>query len=163
KSLSRRHARIDFDGRTFKVTDVQSKNGIYFQGKRVESCEVPEGESFRCGDITFLLELPTTRAPKTYAGLERAAQTLPSPYDAGGRRRGEAALQGPPLPPHPRERSLRGPAPDRSRARGDRRPRGAGPRGRPPLAARGRRRARRTEPSRDPLVRRQRRVSVQPA
>ena len=75
KSLSRKHAQLEFDGKKVRVSDLQSKNGIFFNGKRVPSCELVEGDSFRCGDITFLLEGATTRSPKMSVG----AQTLPSP------------------------------------------------------------------------------------
>ena len=75
KSLSRKHAQVDFDGARVRVSDLQSKNGIFHNGKRVQRCELHEGDSFRCGDITFLLEGATTRSPK----MSVAAQTLPSP------------------------------------------------------------------------------------
>jgi adenylate cyclase len=80
KSLSRKHAQLDYDGKTVRIADLQSKNGIYHNGKRVPACEVVEGDTFRCGDITFLLEGATTRSPKISVG----AQTLPSPlaFDA---------------------------------------------------------------------------------
>lgn len=81
KSLSRKHAQLDYDGTKVRVADLQSKNGLYFEGKRVPTCELVEGDSFRCGDITFLLEGATMRQPKHSGG----AQTLPSPLglDAG--------------------------------------------------------------------------------
>ena len=75
KSLSRKHAQLDFDGTKVRVTDLQSKNGIFFNGQRVPTCNLIEGDSFRCGDITFLLEGATTQSPKISVG----AQTLPSP------------------------------------------------------------------------------------
>ena len=75
KSLSRKHAQLDYDGTKVRVADLQSKNGLYFDGKRVATCELVEGDSFRCGDITFLLEGATMRQPKHSGG----AQTLPSP------------------------------------------------------------------------------------
>lgn len=75
KSLSRRHCQIDYDGRRLKVSDLQSKNGIFFNGKRVPSCELGEGDTFRCGDINILVEGATARTPKNSFG----AQTLPSP------------------------------------------------------------------------------------
>ena len=75
KSLSRKHAQLDFDGQKVRVSDLQSKNGVFFNGQRVPTCELVEGDSFRCGDITFLLEGATTRSPKISVG----AQTLPSP------------------------------------------------------------------------------------
>jgi adenylate cyclase len=75
KSLSRKHAQVDYDGKRVRVADLQSKNGIYHNGKRVPACEVVEGDTFRCGDITFLFEGATTRQPKISVGV----QTLPSP------------------------------------------------------------------------------------
>jgi len=84
KSLSRKHAQLDYDGSKLKITDLQSKNGVFFNGRRVGRCELHEGDSFRCGDITFLLEGATTRSPRVVSqiggGMERAAQTLPSPF-----------------------------------------------------------------------------------
>lgn len=75
KSLSRKHAQVTYDGKKIRVSDLQSKNGIFFNGKRVPTCDVLEGDSFRCGDITFLVEGATTRSPKISIGV----QTLPSP------------------------------------------------------------------------------------
>jgi adenylate cyclase len=88
KSLSRKHAQLDFDGVKLRITDLQSKNGIYFNGRRVGRCELAEGDSFRCGDITFLLEGMTTRSPRvSQPGMDLVAQTLPSPFalNSGGR------------------------------------------------------------------------------
>jgi adenylate cyclase len=75
KSLSRKHAQLDYDGKKVRIADLQSKNGIFFNGRRVPACELIEGDTFRCGDITFLIEGATTRQPKISVG----AQTLPSP------------------------------------------------------------------------------------
>jgi adenylate cyclase len=79
KSLSRKHARLEFDGARIRVTDLVSKNGIYFNGKRVAKCEVVEGDTFRCGDITFLVEGATTRHATSQRASQGPAQTLPSP------------------------------------------------------------------------------------
>lgn len=80
KSLSRKHAKVAFDGAKVTITDLQSKNGIFHNGRRVARCELAEGDSFRCGDISFLLEGATARSPKVSA----AAQTLPSPFAMEG-------------------------------------------------------------------------------
>ena len=92
KSLSRKHAQVDFDGGRVRVSDLQSKNGIFHNGKRVARCELHEGDSFRCGDITFLLEGATTRSPK----ISVAAQTLPSPLAMNA-----TASRRPTTPPSP--------------------------------------------------------------
>lgn len=76
KSLSRRHAQLDYDGERLKVTDLQSKNGIFFDGKRVERCELAVGDTFRCGDIRFRLEGPSVHRIRA---VDRSMQTLQSP------------------------------------------------------------------------------------
>src|SRR5262245_14395191 len=68
KSLSRKHAQLDFDGIRLTITDLQSKNGIYFNGRRIGRCELVEGDRFRCGDITFLVEGATARSPRASSG-----------------------------------------------------------------------------------------------
>ena len=97
KSLSRKHAQIDFDGVKLRVTDLHSKNGLFYNGKRVNRCELLEGDSFRCGDITFLIESSTTRSPKVSAGhpSDRAAQTMPSPFAIDPSSRRPTAHPGP--------------------------------------------------------------------
>ena len=75
KSLSRKHAQLDYDGKDVRISDLQSKNGIFVGGKRVQTATLGDGSNFRCGDITFLIEGATARSPKISVG----AQTLPSP------------------------------------------------------------------------------------
>lgn len=96
KSLSRKHARLEVEAGTVHVVDLQSKNGIFHNGRRVGKCEVADGESFRCGDITFLVEGAESRPhPK----LNPAAQTLPSPFalEANLRRATKPAPAQPPV------------------------------------------------------------------
>lgn len=89
KSLSRKHAQLEIDpsGRV-KVTDLQSKNGVFYNGKRVATCHVGEGDTFRCGDITFLLEGATIRSPAQTKAVpvlpsrdDQPVQTLQSPLN----------------------------------------------------------------------------------
>ncbi len=85
RSLSRHHAQIESDGHRVRVIDLESKNGLYFNGRKVPTCDVVEGDTFRCGDIAFLVEGVTGRTPS----LPKIARTLPSPQalDAGASRR----------------------------------------------------------------------------
>lgn len=87
KSLSRKHAQVEFDGVRVTITDLQSKNGVFVNGARVERCELTEGDRFRCGDITFLVEGTTllstkvsSRGPFPTQTPDRSVQTLPSPF-----------------------------------------------------------------------------------
>jgi SARP family transcriptional regulator, regulator of embCAB operon len=55
--VSRHHAAITDDGRTFLITDLGSANGIRLSGKRIDpTAELHEGDLFRIGDQEFTLE-----------------------------------------------------------------------------------------------------------
>ena len=82
KSLSRKHAQLEIDGAgRVKVTDLQSKNGLFFNGRRVPVCHVGEGDTFRCGDITFLVEGSTIRSPAQTKAVP-VIPTQPIPHHA---------------------------------------------------------------------------------
>jgi adenylate cyclase len=85
KSLSRVHAALEFDGKHVRVIDLDSKNGVFVRGKRVRTLEIEDGDTFRCGDVNFMLEAgahdaPPAAEPKLSAAV---AQTLPSPLALG--------------------------------------------------------------------------------
>lgn len=78
KSLSRKHAQLDSDGVIARVTDLGSKNGLFYRGERVGQVELREGDTFRCGDVSFLLEDPDRKTPPRILANNNL-QTLPSP------------------------------------------------------------------------------------
>lgn len=79
KSISRKHAQLQYDGATVRLIDLGSRSGVYFNGRRVATCDLSLGDQFRCGDITFLVKDPT--APRWSSGdYAPGAQTLPSPF-----------------------------------------------------------------------------------
>lgn len=87
KSLSRTHAEVVYDGSVVQLTDLQSKNGVFVNGRRIARAELGEGDAFRCGDVPFLLEGTSKsdpaakKAPRTPAKEERRVEhTLPSPF-----------------------------------------------------------------------------------
>jgi adenylate cyclase len=57
KSLSRQHARLEVRNGRITLTDLNSKNGTFVRGERIQSCELQVGDSFRCGDVPFELVL----------------------------------------------------------------------------------------------------------
>lgn len=93
KSLSRTHAELSFDGDRVQLTDLQSKNGVFVSGRRVARSEIGEGDTFRCGDVSFFLEGsgpaqkasgraktdPTAQSPSLPPN-DRLNNTLPSPF-----------------------------------------------------------------------------------
>jgi len=56
QSVSRQHARIDYDGAGFVITDQESANGIYINGKQVPSAPLINGCEIQIGKftVTFL-------------------------------------------------------------------------------------------------------------
>jgi SARP family transcriptional regulator, regulator of embCAB operon len=59
--VSRHHAVITDDGKTFLITDLGSANGVRLRGKRIDpSAELRDGDRIRIGDLEFTLEaIPT--------------------------------------------------------------------------------------------------------
>lgn len=50
-SVSRRHARIYGQGGGYYVEDLQSSNGTYINGQRIEKGSLADGDELRCGDF----------------------------------------------------------------------------------------------------------------
>lgn len=51
KSMSRLHARLEYDGTKVVISDTGSTNGVYVAGRKVTSVELTPGDSIRCGDV----------------------------------------------------------------------------------------------------------------
>lgn len=50
-SVSRKHARLDFDGQSCMVEDLQSSNGTYVNNQRITRSALRNGDQLRCGDF----------------------------------------------------------------------------------------------------------------
>ena len=50
-SVSRRHARLEFDGGRWTLADAGSKNGVHVEGRRVLEAVLPDRAWLRVGDI----------------------------------------------------------------------------------------------------------------
>jgi len=62
--VSRHHAVITDDGRTFLITDLGSANGVRVSGKRIDpSAELRENDRFRIGDQEFTIEAEPRHSP----------------------------------------------------------------------------------------------------
>ena len=86
-SVSRRHARVWYDGKNWIVEDLKSSNGTFVNNQRIERETLNEGDEVRCGDfkITFLMEdftrevgdvAPAPSAPRL-VGAIRSQASIP--------------------------------------------------------------------------------------
>ncbi len=91
--ISRRHARIEWEGNGFRLLDMGSANGIYVGKERVAELRLSHGLKFRIGGTEFEFILPRPPAPEPPPPLVAEAdfaQTIVAP---------RAALPQPPAPP----------------------------------------------------------------
>jgi signal transduction histidine kinase len=62
--VSRRHAEISYDGMACVVTDLNSSNGTYVNGKRIaEACKLATGDKLQVGGTTMLFTDPGENVP----------------------------------------------------------------------------------------------------
>jgi CRP-like cAMP-binding protein len=52
-TVSRKHARLSFEGGTWVLEDLGSVNGIVFQGRRVDKVQLSPGDPFELGEVEF--------------------------------------------------------------------------------------------------------------
>jgi pSer/pThr/pTyr-binding forkhead associated (FHA) protein len=72
--VSRRHCRLVFDDGVWQVNDLDSLNGIYVNGERMQEATLYEGDRLRIGEVTLLI----TAAPVSTKTTSAAAQVLRS-------------------------------------------------------------------------------------
>ena len=56
-SVSRRHCQLSYNKETLKVRDLDSRNGTYINGKRIDETEAQPGDYLKIGPLTFLLQI----------------------------------------------------------------------------------------------------------
>lgn len=54
--ISRKHARVDFDGRSWILTDLQSSNGTYLNAVRLPTACISAGDKITLGQTNLLVE-----------------------------------------------------------------------------------------------------------
>jgi two-component system, NtrC family, response regulator AtoC len=60
-SVSRQHATLRITENTLQVSDMNSTNGVWLNGRRVPEARVPAGESVRVGDVMLILQASPSR------------------------------------------------------------------------------------------------------
>lgn len=62
RQVSRSHCTVELDGGNLKITDLQSTNGTFVDGKRVQRCaSLPVGSVLRVGTVTMRHQVRTAR------------------------------------------------------------------------------------------------------
>ena len=84
KSLSRRHARLERVGGRIILEDLGSKNGTFVGAAEIQRHELREGESFRCGQVSFrLVSSSPSLSEEPMPTQVRSLQTRFSPTTMG--------------------------------------------------------------------------------
>ncbi len=72
-SVSRRHCQLNYDDGVLKIRDLDSRNGTYLNGKRIDEAVIQAGDSIKIGPLTFVLQIDGQ--PQTIAEPDLAAQS----------------------------------------------------------------------------------------
>jgi adenylate cyclase len=84
KSLSRRHARLEREDGRVVLVDLGSKNGTFIGAMQIQRHELREGETFRCGQVSFLLARSSaSRSEEPMPTQVHSLQTRFSPTTMG--------------------------------------------------------------------------------
>ena len=78
ESVSRFHARIERQGADFVLTDLQSSNGTYVNGERIQSNTLAANQRIAFGNIEFRCELVDPKVESTGWPLETPVQLVGS-------------------------------------------------------------------------------------
>lgn len=94
-TVSRRHARLTFEGNSWVIEDLGSVNGIIFEGRRVDQVKLKPGDTFQLGEADFYffdMDVPQGKAQfhETMEILLAAAEEHAAPPD---RRKTDQRLQ----------------------------------------------------------------------
>jgi pSer/pThr/pTyr-binding forkhead associated (FHA) protein len=56
-SVSRKHCQLNYDDGVLKIRDLDSRNGTYLNGKRIDEAVIQAGDSIKIGPLTFVLQI----------------------------------------------------------------------------------------------------------
>src|SRR5262245_14848223 len=80
-SLSRRHFELAWDGRTCRLTDLGSRNGVLVNGTRVQQAIVQPGDTIQAGEVTCRLHFARGRLSEVGAAPDVVGAPAPQPQD----------------------------------------------------------------------------------
>jgi predicted component of type VI protein secretion system len=94
--VSRRHCRFTFSSSRWQVHDLNSLNGVFVNGERVQQATLRGGDALRIGGFTFTIDLPahgetvqlgSNDLPDKDSVLRSISDALPRPHDNDSQRR----------------------------------------------------------------------------
>ena len=56
-SVSRKHCQLNREGEVLKIRDLESTNGTYLNGERINEAVVKAGDSIKIGPLTFVVQI----------------------------------------------------------------------------------------------------------
>ena len=90
EGVSRRHMQIDADATGLVIKDLDSSNGTYVNGERIDSKELQVGDEIRIDNIRFLVQTPGMSDPT----LDKSSpQSKPKPSSSEQERSGSGAVK----------------------------------------------------------------------
>lgn len=78
EGVSRRHLQIDADATGLVIKDLESSNGTYVNGKKIDSQELQLGDEIRIDNIRFLVQTPGMGDPTLDANQKKSAKPVAS-------------------------------------------------------------------------------------
>jgi pSer/pThr/pTyr-binding forkhead associated (FHA) protein len=93
--VSRRHCRLVFQHGVWTVIDLNSLNGVFVNGERIQEAALYDGDNIRLGGFTFAVQLavtprivplPDRDIEELNDVLEQIAEVLPKPTEMDQRR-----------------------------------------------------------------------------
>lgn len=78
EGVSRRHLQIDADATGLVIKDLDSSNGTYVNGEKIDSRELQVGDEIRIDNIRFLVQTPGMGDPTLDAGKKKPVKPVVS-------------------------------------------------------------------------------------
>jgi pSer/pThr/pTyr-binding forkhead associated (FHA) protein len=85
--VSRRHCRFMFVNGAWRIIDLQSLNGIYVNGERLQQTDLRHGDQLRVGGFLFEVDLFGAVVPATPSDAQQVIRHITDALPAGEERR----------------------------------------------------------------------------
>lgn len=113
KGVSRTHAELRFENGRYVIVDLQSQNGTWINGRRVDRAEVPVGTEVTIGDYRLTIQKETPAPAMSATAGATIARPVRDLGDLQIRERPQPSYQAPPQRPQRAQPSPQG-APQRN-------------------------------------------------